>query len=204
MDNAAPQTSQQRARRPVVRVCGAMLSVLLLCFPAAGAIGQMPAKSDPARVEAAFLRNFAHYVTWPAHAFSDDQAAWRICILGKDPFGAILDHTLNGRTEQGRAFEVLRANSLAELPACQIVYVVDKAGDKRRRVLAELRERPILTVGAAPDFLREGGIIQFQVTNHVQFSINLDQARSASLSIQTKMLEVAREVIENGVVRRQR
>ncbi len=181
-----------------------MLSVLLLYLPASRAIGQDPAKTHPTRVEAAFLRNFAHYITWPTHAFPDARAAWRICILGNDPFGEILDNTLKGRTEQGREFEVFRANSLAELPACQIVYVVGNASEKRRAELAELRKRPILTVGSAPDFLREGGIIQFRVTDHVQFSVNLDQAHSASLKIQTRMLEVAQEIMENGVVRRRR
>lgn len=181
-----------------------MLTVLLLYFPPSLAIGQEPAKTNPARVEAAFLRNFAHYITWPAHAFADQHAVWRICILGNDPFDEILKNTLKGRTEQGRAFEVFRANSLAELPSCQIIYVVDKAAEKRRAALAELRKQPVLTVSEAPDFLREGGIIQFQISDHVQFSVNLDQARAASLKIQTKMLEVAHEVIEDGVVRRLR
>ena len=62
----------------------------------------------------------------------------------------------------------------------------------------------MLTVGDAPEFLREGGMIQFQVAEQVQFSVNLDQARSASLKIQTKMLEVAQEIIEDGVARRRR
>jgi hypothetical protein len=56
-------------------------------------------------------------------------------------------------------------------------------------------------VGDAPDFLQEGGIIQFQIEDRVEMSINLDQARSASLAIQTKMLEVSRNVVENGVVK---
>jgi len=52
--------------------------------------------------------------------------------------------------------------------------------------------------------LREGGIIRFQVSDRVEMDVNLDQARSASLKIQTKMLEVAHEVLENGVVRSRR
>ena len=35
-------------------------------------------------------------------------------------------------------------------------------------------------------------------------SVNLDQARSASLHIQTKMLEVSHQVLENGVIREMR
>ena len=35
-------------------------------------------------------------------------------------------------------------------------------------------------------------------------SVNLDQARASSLRIQTKMLEVAVEIVENGTTKRRR
>jgi hypothetical protein len=38
----------------------------------------------------------------------------------------------------------------------------------------------------------------------VRLSINLDQARVAELTIQTRMLEVSSEVLDNGVVRKMR
>ena len=168
------------------------------------AVGEGFVTEDPYKVEAAFLRNFAHYVTWPANAFADDRSPWRICILGSDPFGEVLEKTFKGRTEQGRTFEIFRAEALDELPPCHIVFVAYKDAARRRAVLAGLKNRPVLTVGDAPQFLREGGIIRLQVGDHVEMSVNLDQARSVSLKIQTKMLEVTREVVENGVVRRRR
>ena len=155
--------------------------------------------ATPNTVKAAFLRNFTHYVTWPADVFANDRSSWRICILGNDPFGDILDKTLIGRSEQGRAFEILRAETLNELPRCQIVFIAYKDAAKRRAALAELKKSPILTVSDAPDFLQEGGIIQFQVLDRVAMRINLDQSRFASLTIQTKMLEVSQDVVENGV-----
>jgi hypothetical protein len=168
------------------------------------ATGQELATATPNRVKAAFLRNFTHYVIWPADVFADDRSSWRICILGNDPFGDILDKTLTGRVEQGRAFEILRAETLVELPRCQIVFIAYKDAAKRRAALAELKKSPILTVSDAPDFLREGGIVQFQVGDRVEMRINLDQSRYASLTIQTKMLEVSQDVVENGVLKKWR
>ena len=150
------------------------------------------------------MRNFARYVTWPANAFADDRSPWNICILGSDPFGEVLEKTFTGRTEQGRTFEIFRADSLAELPPCQIVFVAYQDAARRRAALTGLKNRPVLTVANASGFLREGGIIRFQVKDHVELSINLDQARSVSLQIQTKMLEVTHEVVENGVGQRRR
>ncbi len=179
-----------------------LLGLLLVFYLPCLAPGQELAKVNPRKVEAAFLRNFTHYVTWPPHTFANDHSSWHVCILGNDPFGKTLERTFEGRTELGRPFKIFRADTLAELPQCQVVFIAYKISTNRRAALSELESRPVLTVSDAAGFLQEGGIIRFDVTDHVEISVNLDQARSASLTIQTKMLEVCREVIKNGVERR--
>jgi hypothetical protein len=178
--------------------------VLLMVSVAAQANGQESAMENPNKVKAAFLRNFAHYVTWPGSAFPDSRAPWRVCILGRDPFGDMLEKTFQGRTEQDRSFEVHRADALQRLPSCQIVFLAFDDPAARRAILSELKGKPVLTVGDTPEFLREGGVIRFQVEDRVRLSINLDQARAASLAVQTRMLEVSQEVVENGVLRKVR
>lgn len=123
-------------------------------------------------------------------------------MLGNDPFSEVLERTLEGRSEQGRPFEIHRAATLDRLPRCHMLFVALADAAARRAALSEVAGRPVLTVGDAPGFLGEGGMIQFLVGDHVEMSINLDQARAASLKIQTKMLEVSREVVENGTRRR--
>lgn len=181
-----------------------LLTLLCLLHLPSFAAGQEWVTENPYKVEAAFLRNFAHYVTWPADAFADPRSPWCIGILGTDPFGDVLEKTFKGRTEQGRPFEIYRADTPDKLPPCQIVFVAYNDPGRRRSALAELKGKPVLTVGDAADFLREGGIIRFQLRDRVLMGINLDQARAASLKIQTKMLEVSSEVVENGVVRKAR
>lgn len=173
--------------------------VVLLVLLSGQAKEREPAPRDPNEIKAACLRNFAHYVTWPASAFTPGDSHWNIAILGDDPFGDILEKTLKGRTEQERPFAIFRADTLDKLPSSQIVFVAYKDAAKRRAVLNQLKDRPVLTVGDAPDFLREGGIIRFQVTDRVEMSINLDQARAVSLTIPTKLLEVSHRVLRNGV-----
>lgn len=176
------------------------LMLTLACLPCFAA-AEDSQRTNATRIQAAFLRNFAHYVTWPDRAFVSGNAPWRICVLGGDPFGDALDDTFKGRTEQGRPFEIVRAETAADIAACQIVFVAYRTSASRRAALAELDDRPVLTVGDAPEFLQEGGMIRFQVSDHVEFGVNLDRTRSASLKMQTRMLEVAREVVENGVTR---
>lgn len=180
------------------------IALLWMLHPLGLVASQELAPTNPNRVKAAFLRNFAHYVNWPVDAFPDSSTPWHICVLGPDPFGDILETSLKGRMEQGRSFEVFRAETLDQLPSCQIVFLTYKDDARRRAVLDKLKNKPILTVGDAPEFLREGGTIRFQVDDRVRLSINLDQARVAALVIQTRMLEVSSEVLDNGIVRKMR
>ncbi len=90
------------------------------------------------------------------------------------------------------------------MPLCQLVYIGYTEASQRRQALAELRTKPVLTVGDAPEFLTEGGVIGFIVDERVGMNINLDQARAVSLTIQTKMLEVSSGVLFNGALRRMR
>jgi hypothetical protein len=172
--------------------------IVLLKFLYGYASGAEPVPRNPNVIEAACLRNFAHYVTWPTNAFTAANAHWNIGILGDDPFGDVLEKTLKGRLEQARPFEIFRADTLDKLPSSQIIFIAYKDAAKRRAVLKKLKDQPVLTVGDAPDFLQEGGIIRFQVTDRVEMSINLDQARAVSLTIPAKMLEVAHKVLTNG------
>jgi hypothetical protein len=167
-------------------------------------LGQDLKTSDPNKVMAAFIRNFAHYVTWPTNAFGDDHSPWSVGILGDDSFGELVEKMFAGRVEQGRSFKVFRADKLDELTQCQIVFIAFKDPVKRRAALNALKNLPVLTVGDTPEFLEEGGIIRFQVKDRVEMSINLDQSRAVSLNIPSKMLEVTVEVVENGTTRKLR
>jgi hypothetical protein len=187
---------------PIVRRIFLIL-ISLFCLPSL-VYAEQDKKPDFRSVEAAYLRNFAHYVNWPEEAFANDHDPWHICVLGDDPFGELLENTLQGRSVKDRPFSILRTHKISELDHCQIVYVAYKISMSRRAAMAELKNLPILTVSDAPEFLQEGGIIRFDITDYVQININLDQARSASLTIQTKMLEVSNEVVDHGAVRQLR
>ncbi len=134
--------------------CGTLLLFLLLPGLAAG---QEAAKAKPSDVEAAFLRNFAHYVTWPAQAFDDGKSPWHVCVLGDSPLREALEKSLFERAEQGRAFQVFGGDALAELPRCHIVVMAYASSEQRRAAVAQLGSQPVLTVGDAPAFLEEGG-----------------------------------------------
>lgn len=201
MNRAAKPCRMLRGFRGTVSGLVGLVCWLLLC--GVGAASQSKLET-PDRVKAAFIRNFAHYVKWPKTAFESAESPWHIGVVGNTSLGGVLESALRGRIEQGRRFQIHTADSLKQLPPCHIMVIAIEDSRKRRAALAELKDKPVLTVGDAADTLKEGGIIRFELSDRIQMSVNLDQARAASLSIPTEMLEVSTEVLEHGVVRRMR
>jgi hypothetical protein len=138
-------------------------------------------------VKAAFLFNFAKFVSWSG---APGQALV-IGVAGDDPFGAILESTVRGKTVGGRPFEVRRFASGAEVQGCHILFV--STSEKRRFGDLVRQAGPgVLTVGEAPQFVREGGIVRFYVeANRVRFQINAKAAEEAGVKIHSQLMSLA-------------
>ena len=60
------------------------------------------------RVKAALLYNFAKFVEWPTGGTGSRQGAIVVGVVGHDPFGPILEQTLEGKTVRGRSLRAKR------------------------------------------------------------------------------------------------
>ncbi len=160
-----------------------------------------PAQDDTAageyEIKAAFLYNFAKFVEWPDGAFPAADSPIRLGVLGKDPFGEILDRTLKGRKVGGRGFQIERFDDVEKIKSCHIAFIPASCKDRMEAALESLKCRPVLAVGETPGFARSGGIINFFLQeNKVRFEINPDAAARADLKISSKLLHLARVVRE--------
>ncbi|HTX37431.1 MAG TPA: YfiR family protein [Bryobacteraceae bacterium] len=143
-------------------------------------------------VKAAFLLNFAKFVEWPAGAFADSGAPLAICILGKDPFGRVIDDLVQGETVSGRKLVVRRISELPAQQACQILFT-QESGKDATKTLSALHN--VLTVGEGANFVHDGGIIGFVIeSRRVRFDISQGAANAAGLKLSSKLLSVARAI----------
>lgn len=170
------------------RNLSAVLSAAILaCWPCAAQ------PSLEYEVKAAFLLNFTRFIDWPQDAFASDSSAFAICILGKDPFGAVIDEIVKGEAVKGRGLVVRR---IAQAPApqtCQVVFL-DASRKDVAKDLAGLG-RGILTVGEGENFVRDGGMIGFVIEDRrVRFDINRRPADAAGLKLSSRLLSVAHSV----------
>jgi len=170
------------------RITGCILLLAVVC-PLSRA-QKRPTRYD---VEAAYLYQLGNFVQWPPKkSGAAAQKSFSICVLGRDPFGPVLDQTVKDGTINGIPLTDRRIGAAQQAKGCQILFVSSSEQDDLRYDLNDLHDGPILTVSDIPDFIDRGGMIQFVlVGDRVRFRINLNKAQAAGLTLSSQLLKVA-------------
>jgi len=74
------------------------------------------------QVKAAYLYQFTKFTVWPDNSLNDIREPLRICILGINPFGYLLDE-LERKTSKNRILEVKYLSSKENISGCHVVYI---------------------------------------------------------------------------------
>ncbi len=183
--------AHSRSRRAFLR---AMLAVLASIAAVAGLCTPVrSATIDDLR--AAFVFQFANYISWPGAAFANDTAPIVIGIVGNETMAKTLTSSVQGKTVGKRSLKVINIESAADAPTCHILYVDDSDDKRVDDVIAAVRNKPVLTISTDDNFTTEGGVIRlFEAQSKLRFEINVDEAKRASLEISSKLLSLAQVV----------
>ncbi|HSV74425.1 MAG TPA: YfiR family protein [Chthonomonadales bacterium] len=146
-------------------------------------------------MKAAFTVNFVRFVEWPAGAFASASSPIVVGVVGRDPYGPVLDRVLAGQRVGGRSFVTRRLRWDQDLSACHVLLVPGSERSRLGALRTAIKGAPVLTVGETPGFAQRHGIVNFVVEqSHVRFEINVDEARRARLTFSSKLLALARVV----------
>jgi len=186
---AFPKPLNQRRTSRRIKTCAAILLAVSLPFSCAATV--WPAPPSEYQVKAAFLFNFVKFVEWPPNTFPDSNTPFVIGVLGQDPFGSYLDETVRGEHLNTRPFVVQRYRSANEIKQCHVLFISRSESDRLDQIVSSLKYRKILTVtdatagtgGVVIRFINEG--------NRIRFKIDVQAAKSASLTISSKLLRLA-------------
>ena len=170
---------------------GRALFCTVIAFSNLTAYGQQPG-AGAYQIEAVYLYDFSKFVEWPTNRGSPRNGPFRICVLGEDPFGALLDATLSGESLQGSTLVAKRISKPKDASDCKIVFVSNSEQDQLKEILAAFDGANILTVSDIRDFSQRGGMIQFVLADgKVRFEVNVKNAENAGLTLSSDLLEVA-------------
>jgi len=171
------------------------LAVLLFPFATAATASGAADQASEYAVKAAFLYNFAKFVTWPTEASDSHTGSFCIAVVGDDPVGDALKDLVQGKNLNGRTIRVESFADPRSVGPCHILFFPGRAAYSGKDALRSLSAPGVLTVGEAVDFTRAGGVIRlYTEEKKMRFEININAARRAGLHISSKMLALARVV----------
>jgi len=140
-------------------------------------------------IKAACLYNFAKLIEWPENAFENDDIPFFIGVLGEDPFGGALERVIQDRTIGERKIAIRRSSGHA---SCQLLFISSSESENISSVLKTIEGRHVVTVGEFDDFVDQGGVIElFIEDNKVRFSVNVDAAKRAGVTMDSDLLRLS-------------
>lgn len=175
-----------------------LLRAALVMLGAAPALAASPVSNQASEqaVKAAFLPKFARYVEFPASVRPGEGQPFYLCIIGRDPFGPLIDRAAASEVIDGHAVAVRRFPNTDNPAAagCHIAYVAGATDEATAQMIAGLGRHTTLTVTDARTS-RSRGMIHFAVVEgRVRFSIDQGNASRHGIVISSRLLALAVEV----------
>jgi hypothetical protein len=146
-------------------------------------------------VKAAYLAKFGIFVQWPTRAFDTPQSPVVLCVVGNDPFGAVLDKMAEGQHVGERPIIIRRLKAVAGDSGCSILFAGGSQDQSVDATLKAVTGSGVLTV---TDNAREGGtagIVDFVVQDgRVRFTIDDQAAARNGIVVSSHLLSLALSV----------
>jgi uncharacterized protein DUF4154 len=176
------------------RRIGCIAGMLLF---AASALAQAP-REEPteAGVKAAFLYKFAAYVEWPPAGAAPD-SPFAIGVMDDDAVASELERIVPGRAIAGHPIAVRRLRRGESLAGVRVFFAGGENPDPA--AIRAAQKQSALVVTESRSGLLAGSAINFVVSgDHVGFEVSLEGAERSGLRISSRMLAVARRVVQKG------
>ena len=179
--------------------CLCLLLALWIVFSGGLVAGAESLAPTMHQVEAAFLFNFAKFVTWPDDAFRRSEDSLIIGVLGEDPVGVILEETVRDKTIMGKKLAVKRFMRVQDAVKSHILFLSSSEESHLPQILKGLERATVLTVSDMEQFAERGGMIAFTVEDQkVRFNVNVDAVERAGLKMGSQLLKLARIVTDKS------
>lgn len=172
-----------------------ILSLLLwvLLFPLRSESGVVTGIES--KVKAAFVVNFARFISWPEDSFEVASEPLVICTIGLGEDEAAFAG-IETKKIKGHPIVLKNISSLDEpMQSCHLLYVKDVSIEHLQAYLNKSEASPVVTIGESDGFANLGGTIEFvKVNDRLSFKINNTKARERRLRINASLLNLAVEV----------
>lgn len=176
----------------------APLRLLLGALPAAMLVAAAPAhaQANEQAVKAAFVPKFIRYIAYPEASQPGAGQPYYLCVIGRDPFGAMIDKTAAAEVIDGHPVAIRRFANIDSdaIAGCHVAFVAGQTDAATHTMVEGLKRQPVLTVTDAR-MGRSRGMIHFTIVDgRVRFIIDQSSATARGLTISSRLLALAVEV----------
>lgn len=146
------------------------------------------------RIRAAFVFNFCKFVRWP-----EDEPSRLVLGVMAEPDDQDSFASIAGKQVRQTSIEVRNLARGQDPADCRLLFISDEEAADLPAILAQVGDRPVLTVSEMEDFCRRGGIIQLvRSQGKFRFLINREAAERVGISLSSQLLKMAKLVEGEG------
>lgn len=171
----------------------------LIGFVLSGLLSNIAFAEDKEKVFTTLALNVLKYVEWSGEDKIAAGQTVRIGVYDKTRGRRYLknfEQLCEGKEE---LFELVNLSDPEQVDeATHVVYIAGESTRLPRELLASLQVKGVLVIGENADILKHGGVFRFEVSSeqNAKIGINLVQAKAAGLTIHSRLLDHAVEVIQ--------
>ena len=180
----------QKSTTPIrTRLCAVFALLFLFCLPCGKASG---ADYEEYELKAGFLYNFFNFIKWPDRSFDAPNSPFVLVIVGSSKDRTI-EHALQNSVIGARPLKIIMTSSAEDLGKAHMVFFLESyKNPELAKVLAQLKGKPVITVGEEKNFITLGGDINFvQKGAKIKFQISPASTEKGDLKISSRLLMLA-------------
>ena len=168
-----------------------LILFLLPAFP--GASSAEEASDREYSIKSVFLYNFTKFIRWPeGSAPNYNQDGLKLCLVGENPFGDILEQLAEKVSAKGKKMVVKYPPVSMAMTSCHLLFVSSSEKKRLARILDWVNNSPVLVVGDTPEFEGMGVGINFYIQdNKIRFKVNKEAVEQSGLKISSELLGLA-------------
>ena len=107
------------------------------------------------KVKAVYLYNFIKFVDWPSESIENTDLPFRICVLGKNPFGDLLS-PLEEKSAKGRSLVLASRDGVEEAGDCHVLFISSSERRDLPRLIKKNRQEKYSHCGRNERFCGAG------------------------------------------------
>lgn len=168
----------------------------LSTFPFLGPQNVFAQESREYLLKASFIYNFTKFIKWPEEVAKEIESdGLNLCVIGKDPFGNLLEQLGQKIRSKGEKISIQRFQLSQKATSCHILFISGSKKAQLTQLLDKIEGLPILLIGDTPQYAQRGVGINFYIEdNKTRFEINQRAVERRGIKISSQLLNLAKIV----------